>query len=52
MENPKRLEGHQEWPPLVSVEHENVVEGHFAWPEPSEAQKEVREKYERGADCE
>ena len=51
MEDPKRLEGHQEWPPLVSVNHENVVEGHF---DPSEfgwrdqAKEEVRRKYEEG----
>ena len=53
MQDPKHLEGHQEWPPLVSVEHEARVDGHFNWPdEPTAAEREVREKYERGADCE
>ncbi len=50
MQDPKHLEGHQEWPPSVSVEREAIVEGHYPWPnEPSSAQAEVREKYERGA---
>ena len=49
MEDPKRLEGHQEWPPLVSVERQNIVDGHFPWPnEPTSAEREVREKYEEG----
>ena len=51
MEDPKKLYGHQEWPPLVSVDHENIVEGHYDFSDDS-AKREVRAKYEKGADCE
>lgn len=50
MENPKKLYGHQHWPPQVSVEHENIVEGHFDMPEyMDDAKEQVKDKYEEGA---
>lgn len=48
MQDPKKLEGHQEWPPLVSVEHEAIVEGHYNWNMDSPAKREVRDKFEEG----
>lgn len=48
MENPKKIYGHQEWPPLVSVEKENVVEGHYDWEMESSAKREIKEKFEEG----
>lgn len=47
-ENPKKLYGHQEWPPLVSVEKENVVDGHWDMDFNEPARQEVREKFEEG----
>lgn len=47
MENPKKLYGHQEWPPLVSVQEENVVEGHWDWSDDT-AKREVKAKFDEG----
>ncbi len=45
MENPKKLYGHQEWPPLTSVNEENVNE--MNW-DNMEARNEVKNKLEEG----
>lgn len=50
MENPKKLYGHQEWPPLTSVEKENINEGCSDSPEyydPS-AKSDVKGMLRRG----
>lgn len=48
MENPKHIYGQPDWPPRVSVEQEDCVDGHFHYDEFGSAREELKGKLEEG----